>query len=276
MKLAKKITSIVSAAAMLASVAALNVDAAGKNRYSVSYETLTQAVETSDGTVIPAGAVAVSIAISGNTGFVADTLTLDVEDGYTAVTNSDGTPFVEAGSALNFGLAAAAFSSENDIMCVSVASAFESTTDGDVATVYFLPDDSTAHDGFAALRSNVIYSDSMASCDNILPNSTVIDYYAIGDATGDMVVNAVDASTILYAVYEHQMGFYFGTPSGSPETVYEYFPNVKYYVAPDANTNNCIDNFDASDILEYTSLVGLGPGHYEGNIGTLIPFLVEE
>ena len=66
MKLAKKITSIVSAAAMLASFAALNVDAAGKNQYSVSYETLTQAVETSDGTVIPAGAVAVSIAISGS------------------------------------------------------------------------------------------------------------------------------------------------------------------------------------------------------------------
>ena len=47
MKLAKKITSIVSAAAMLASFAALNVDAIDMNQYGVSYDVLTNDIEIS-------------------------------------------------------------------------------------------------------------------------------------------------------------------------------------------------------------------------------------
>lgn len=71
-KFNKRAMSIASVAAILASIVAMPVSAAGINAYSVSYETLTTAITTEDGSTVPAGAVAVTMSIENNTGFNAN------------------------------------------------------------------------------------------------------------------------------------------------------------------------------------------------------------
>jgi len=271
MKLAKKITSIVSAAAMLASFAALNVDAAGKNQYSVSYETLTQTVETSDGTVIPAGAVAVSIAISGNTGFVADTLTLDIADGYTAVTNSDGSPVVETGIALETGLAAAAVTDANDAMCIAMATPFTCTEEGNLVTVYFQSGSELRSTGFIQITVNQVQT---AALTDTISSLYDLPYYILGDTDGDEIVNSVDASKILYAVYNHGGGFYFtNIATYNDALVRPYFPDVVHYNAPNADRSNSIDDIDASVVLNYAANAGLYENYSDPYIGQKYYFI---
>ncbi len=52
-----KFVGLASALTMLASLAAMPASVAHINAYSVSYETLTEAIETDAGVTVPAGAV---------------------------------------------------------------------------------------------------------------------------------------------------------------------------------------------------------------------------
>ena len=268
MKLAKKITSIASTVAILASFAALNVDAAGKNQYSVSYATLTQAVETADGTVIPAGAVAATVFVQGNTGFVANTLTLDIDGEYAVVTNADNRPVIAVGNACpNAALGSAIF---GDSVCVTLATGDSCTNNGSIFTIYATNE--------ANSTSEFVTINSVDPVDNITPASGMDDpnaagtnvivetdenyvyyYFLSGDADGNDTVNAVDASTILSVVNNvpgHELVV-------STYSFHDYFPHIFTRAQPDANQQGTINSTDAELILNYTAMVGLNPNYVD-------------
>ena len=76
MKTFKKITSMITALTMLSAMTVLPTSAVQTTEYTVSYDTLTQAIQTEDGSTVPAGSVAVTVSVSGNIGFDANTSTL--------------------------------------------------------------------------------------------------------------------------------------------------------------------------------------------------------
>lgn len=88
------------------------------------------------------------------------------------------------------------------------------------------------------------------------------DEYIIGDADGDSVVNAMDASSVLMAIDKN--------PNISVVSIGKTFRNMfdgaKSPAAPDADQSGYINQKDADDIMKYYSTVATG-GSYKGNIG---------
>lgn len=270
MKLAKKITSIASTVAILASFAALNVDAAGKNQYSVSYETLTQAVETSDGTVIPAGAVALTVSVSGNTGFNANTIKLDIDNGYSVVTDETGCPVVTSGSNFSNSIFGSAY--REDTVCVTLATADLLRANGDILTIYFTAEDGVTS-GFASLASVdaelgfISSSGTIQNPETAGTNCKVFTgedghlYYGFysGDANNDDNVNSVDASLVLSAISNAPNN---ALPVISYNFSY-YFPEIIYKEQPDANRNGIINSNDAQIIVNYSANAGLYENYHD-------------
>ena len=77
MKSVKKIIAALSAATMVSACAGVVASAAeAVNAVNVSYSTVAETFTAADGTVIPAGATAVTLSIENNTGFSASDITL--------------------------------------------------------------------------------------------------------------------------------------------------------------------------------------------------------
>ena len=77
MKSVKKIIAALSAATMVTSCAGVVASAAeAVNAVNVSYSTVAETFTAADGTVVPAGATAVTLSIENNTGFSASDITL--------------------------------------------------------------------------------------------------------------------------------------------------------------------------------------------------------
>lgn len=94
MKQTKKIIAALAAATMVASCAGVVASAAeAVNAVNVSYSTVAEAFTAADGTVVPAGATAVTLSIENNTGFSASDITLSATadllgtDGLVTATN---------------------------------------------------------------------------------------------------------------------------------------------------------------------------------------------
>ena len=77
MKQTKKIIAALAAATMVTSCAGVVASAAeAVNAVNVSYSTVAETFTAADGTVVPAGATAVTLSIENNTGFSASDITL--------------------------------------------------------------------------------------------------------------------------------------------------------------------------------------------------------
>ena len=94
MKQTKKIIAALAAATMVASCAGVVASAAeAVNAVNVSYSTVAETFTAADGTVVPAGATAVTLSIENNTGFSASDITLNATadllgtDGLVTATN---------------------------------------------------------------------------------------------------------------------------------------------------------------------------------------------
>lgn len=280
MKTIRKMVALTSAVTMLASLAAMSASATQiNNDYSVSYETLTEAVVTEDGTAVPAGAVAVTMSIEGNTGFAANTLALQIADNYNVLKTTDGKPVLEKGAVLDeFHIAVE--ENQNKI-CVATAAGFETNRDGELFTVYVTETDvSELDDTVAAI---VKPEEDMTP----IPLSV----YATGlrgDVNGDSRINAVDASLIYRAVDQYGIG--------TEDYKYIQYPDLEYYPTyfrtvfpntPGPGAVNCfdseecirnlilygidsrvVDKYDAEEILQYSASQGAGV-EYKGMVGTM-------
>ncbi len=270
----KKILSMSVAVAMLASMAALPANAKCVDDYSISYETIHSDVEIGR-TAIPEGAIAITVNVENNSGFVSNTLNLEVEDGYTIVTDNAGAPAVKSGNVTRSALYRAACN-ENRI-CIATASGTSCRADGELFTFYVVADDPASAKDMSIASFDVESTDrSGLICDS--PSDYITGFYMIGNVENGNtpnihVVNASDAARILIEVYEYGNSFNLLTMTN--DEFLSYFPDAIYKGAGDVNGNNVCDNVDAADILDYAAIIGSGQT-YSGNIGRQIPFIIGE
>lgn len=284
MKKMKRMMSLVSALTMLSSSVTLTASAAHIHAYSISYQTLKADTDILDGKTIPAGTVAVTMSVQKNKGFNADTMILDIENGYTILTDEEGHPLVQKKSVLSDAFIAASVN-ENKI-CITAASEQTCTLSGEMFTVYIVPN-GNATTGFAEVNSTDPTLTLETSSAGILnpggiqvtsvsipnPNGGYDVYYYGGDCDNNNVVNAVDASLILSAL----------SSAGTDElpvnmdTKNYYFPQAVGISQPDADGNGKIENKkkkdkngkeiddpehnDAKVILQYAADKGVGKAY---------------
>ncbi len=268
MKKVRRTMSMVSAAVILASVVAMPVSAAEINAYSVSYETLTTAITTEDGSTVPAGAVAVTMSINNNSGFDANTFKLNIKDGSAIMLNEEGTPIVDTGNVLNGAMIGAA---ENEgLLCVTAAMGQSNCANGELFTVYVTSTDSSVvniaemvsvqPENLTEITETEITLPGTAQTYSFIENGYICFYG--GDCNNDNQVNSVDASLIMQALNGMN-------PMSLDVDNYNYanyFPSVIRNDQPDANGDGFIthsgsptpQNSDAQTILSYAASEGVG------------------
>lgn len=236
------VASLMAVSAFTAvSASALNVET--NNALVITTESLKTAITADNGTVIPAGATSVTVSISGNTGFSAKSVKLDVGSANVIVDES-GMPVVDSGDVLGNSLISSA--ENNGVVMLVSASAEENTSDGDMFTFYV--SDSSADVSVIAVDPQ-IEAESMA-----MPFSTRYSYQ-LGDVNGDKYIDSIDATYILSAIstYTEKNNDDVLPVSTANQNISLYFP---YYTprkaeVADVNESGSITNLDAQFVMNY-------------------------
>ena len=187
MKSVKKIIAALSAATMVSACAGVVASADETvNAVNVSYSTVAETFTAADGTVIPAGATAVTLSIENNTGFSASDITLNAT---ADLLGTDGLVTATNGSA--YGNATVSAAQNGSKVVITSASLDDSKNDGTLVTFYTTSDaEVTVEDAsFESVKNNEI------SC----YTSQQYDFYVIGDLNSDEQVNSKDAAIMLSA-----------------------------------------------------------------------------
>ena len=100
----------------------------------------------------------------------------------------------------------------------------------------------------------------------IAPEITQTNEYMIGDLDGDYIVDATDASSLLYGLSIAGVGNL--RPKYIENTYHNYFPRALAPAAPDADKNGLINETDATAIMSYYGSV-MTSDVYEGQIGSM-------
>ncbi len=291
MKKLNKITSTVAAFAVLSSFAAFPVSAKATNDYSISYATITESFVTDDGTNIPSGAIAVTMHVENNTGFNANTFTLDIADGYSAITNEEGRPTVQLGEVLEGSLTSSVISSDNLTFCMTVASSEACFDDGVLFTLYFTEGETETSNFIDVSVANplITHNDdtlfTSVNFGNMRSIMSITDTYYVGDTNGWQdygrhlnnptaypeypVITAEDAANILSAYSSAGARIVVNSSN-----MHIYCPYAVFFKAPDANRDDYIDDDDAVDILDYAAHAGAGSlDQYTGYVGKQYPYV---
>ena len=182
MKSVKKIIAALSAATMVSACAGVVASAAeAVNAVNVSYSTVAETFTAADGTVVPAGATAVTLSIENNTGFSASDITLSAT---ADLLGTDGLVTATNGSA--YGDATVSAAQNGSKVVITSASLDESKNDGTLVTFYTTSDaEVTVED--AAFKSAKQMEDASA-----IAVYSSDDYYRIGDLNNDDNINSTD------------------------------------------------------------------------------------
>jgi hypothetical protein len=236
---------------------------AGNDEISISTETLTEAAIADDGNVIPAGSVAITVSINGNTGFDSSTTKIDIGSANILVDN-DGNPVYSAGEVLESSMIVSA--TNDNLVAFSTASAGMNNSDGDLFTFYATSD----YDG-----AELIGSETEQFTGNItMPNST-LHSYIIGDVNQSGYIDATDASAILHAVYIYDQAFGDDVISVNYANAHlsTYFPNALVAESADGNLSDTITNKDAELVLTYYTHQSVGNPEPVAHVGELVYFI---
>ena len=255
----KKLISTLAASLMavstftVVSVSASNVPAI--NKYTISTSTVENDTVV-DETTIPAGSVAITVNINNNYGFDASATKLNVGAFADVVVDETGRPVVTKGNVLDDFITASAIN--NGTVVVSSASDKETTTNGEMFTIYVANDYSGASVEDITNESISIETGNVAATLN-----TRYEYY-IGDIDHDGYINSIDASQLLGAIAD----FKEKNPAKDPNNDFtvdfaddhlsDYFPDAHYANVADTNKNNKINKADANNILQFYSYVATG------------------
>ena len=255
MKSVKKIIAALSAATMVTSCAGVVASAdEAVNAVNVSYSTVAEAFTAADGTVVPAGATAVTLSIENNTGFSASDITLSAT---ADLLGTDGLVTATNGSA--YGNATVSAAQNGSKVVITSASLDDSKNDGTLVTFYTTSDaEVTVEDAsFESVKNNEI------SC----YTSQQYDFYVIGDLNSDEQVNSKDAAIMLsaYNIAEAD-GSLLTTANGKAlmNPAKYKLDSAKKVEAADGNKDgrimNCDDvNYsDVKQLLNYAAATGAG------------------
>ena len=182
MKQTKKIIAALAAATMVASCAGVVASAAeAVNAVNVSYSTVAEAFTAADGTVVPAGATAVTLSIENNTGFSASDITLSAT---ADLLGTDGLVTATNGSA--YGNATVSAAQNGSKVVITSASLDDSKNDGTLVTFYTTSDaEVTVEDAAFKSAKQMEDASAIAVCSSD-------DYYRIGDLNNDDNIDSTD------------------------------------------------------------------------------------
>ena len=182
MKQTKKIIAALAAATMVASCAGVVASAAeAVNAVNVSYSTVAEIFTAADGTVIPAGATAVTLSIENNTGFSASDITLSAT---ADLLGTDGLVTATNGSA--YGNATVSAAQNGSKVVITSASLDDSKNDGTLVTFYTTSDaEVTVEDAAFKSAKQMEDASAIAVCSSD-------DYYRIGDLNNDDNIDSTD------------------------------------------------------------------------------------
>ncbi len=199
----KKLISALSASILALSalpvVTASAVNVIDEDILSVSAETLSESL-TIDETVIPVGAVAVTVSVSDNSGFISTTAKLDYGS-FDVITNEKGIPAVVTGNATEGSLVTG---SVNDgIGVFTTIGAKEYDGDGSLFTFYVNGDIADISDITVSDFETIGFDDISNSIRTVSALSNYGQYYRIGDVNNDGYIDAVDSTITEVAIGEN-------------------------------------------------------------------------
>ena len=182
MKQTKKIIAALAAATMVASCAGVVASAdEAVNAVNVSYSTVAEAFTAADGTVVPAGATAVTLSIENNTGFSASDITLSAT---ADLLGTDGLVTATNGSA--YGDATVSAAQNGSKVVITSASLDDSKNDGTLVTFY------TTSDAEVTVENATFKSAKQMEDASAIAVCSSDDYYRIGDLNNDDNINSTD------------------------------------------------------------------------------------
>ncbi|WP_456112688.1 hypothetical protein [Ruminococcus sp.] len=182
MKSVKKIIAALSAATMVTSCAGVVTSADEVvNAVNVSYSTVAEAFTAADGTVVPAGATAVTLSIENNTGFSASDITLNATADLLAV---DGMVAATNGSAYGDAIVSAAQNGSKVV--ITSASLDDSKNDGTLVTLY------TTSDAKVTVEDAAFKSAKQMEDANAVATYNTFRFYRIGNLDDDDNIDSTD------------------------------------------------------------------------------------
>ena len=206
MKQTKKIIAALAAATMVTSCAGVVASAAeAVNAVNVSYSTVAETFTTADGTVVPAGATAVTLSIENNTGFSASDITLSAT---ADLLGTDGLVTATNGSA--YGDATVSAAQNGSKVVITSASLDDSKSDGTLVTFY------TTSDAEVTVEDAAFKSAKQIEDESAIAVYSDDDYYRIGDLDNDDNIDSTDMFYQLqaYRVAESDAAFVENTRHG--------------------------------------------------------------
>ena len=206
MKKLKKVTAALAAATMVTSCAGVVASAAeAVNAVNVSYSTVAETFTAADGTVVPAGATAVTLSIENNTGFSASDITLSAT---ADLLGTDGLVTATNGSA--YGDATVSAAQNGSKVVITSASLDDSKSDGTLVTFY------TTSDAEVTVEDAAFKSAKQIEDESAIAVYSDDDYYRIGDLDNDDNIDSTDMFYQLqaYRVAESDAAFVENTRHG--------------------------------------------------------------
>ena len=206
MKQTKKIIAALAAATMVTSCAGVVASAAeAVNAVNVSYSTVAETFTAADGTVVPAGATAVTLSIENNTGFSASDITLSAT---ADLLGTDGLVTATNGSA--YGNATVSAAQNGSKVVITSASLDDSKSDGTLVTFY------TTSDAEVTVEDAAFKSAKQIEDESAIAVYSDDDYYRIGDLDNDDNIDSTDMFYQLqaYRVAESDAAFVENTRHG--------------------------------------------------------------
>lgn len=182
MKSVKKIIAALSAATMVTSCAGVVASAAeAVNAVNVSYSTVAETFTAADGTVVPAGATAVTLSIENNTGFSASDITLSAT---ADLLGTDGLVTATNGSA--YGNATVSAAQNGSKVVITSASLDDSKNDGTLVTFY------TTSDAEVTVEDAAFKSAKQLEASSEIAAYKIVDVYRVGDLNNDDYIDSTD------------------------------------------------------------------------------------
>lgn len=262
----KKFISAISASVLAVSalpvVTASAVNHAEENILSVSAETVSEAL-TVDETVIPAGAVAVTVNIADNSGFISTTTKLDL-GAYGVISNEKGIPAVVTGNATEGSLVTG--SVNEGVAVFATVGTKEDDTDGSLFTFYVNDDSFDASAINVSDFETVDYADISVSAMSVYSLNNTAGYYKIGDVNNDGYIDSVDATVTRMAIEENG-GNKLLVSTANADLRRFFVETTVCAQSADPDLSNSITTLDAEDMMIYYSCAATGKDYSEKSDG---------
>lgn len=261
----KKFISAISASIL--AVSALPVVTASavsveENIISVSTETVSETL-TVDETVIPAGAIAVTVNIAGNSGFISTTTRLDL-GAYDVISNEKGTPVAVTGNTTYDSLVTGSVNEE--IAVFTTVGTKEDDTDGSIFTFYVNGNNSAISDITVSDFETVGYADISVSAMSVYSLNNTAGYYKIGDVNNDGYIDSVDATVTRMAIEENG-GNKLLVSTANADLRRFFVETTVCAQSADPDLSNSITTLDAEDMMIYYSCAATGKDYSEKSDG---------